>query len=122
MLHTSDRRLRGVRIAVSVYAVTLQLSLWTVTRIVINVFMCKQLVIILTLHCYYCQGSGPETFPAYLWSALSPSVTIQIETKHMQSCCQTLSSMPMLITIYVQLETYDEYDALISSLLLLLSS
>ena len=71
MLHTSDRRLRGVRIAVSVYAVTLQLSLWTVTRIVINVFMCKQLVIILTLHCYYCQGSGPETFPAYLWSALS---------------------------------------------------
>ena len=93
MLHTSDRRLRGVRIAVSVYAVTLQLSLWTVTRIVINVFMCKQLVIILTLHCYYCQGSGPETFPAYLWSALSIVLRFKLRqntcravAKHSQAC------------------------------------
>ena len=69
--------------------------------------MCKQLVITQqynteTTYVHYCQGSGPETFPVSRQHTSPLCVfMIEIETKHIHSCCQTLPSMPSLITIYM---------------------
>ena len=58
--------------------------------------------ITLRLYVHYCQGSGPETFPVSRQHTSPLCVfMIEIETKHIHSCCQTLPSMPSLITIYM---------------------